>query len=89
MIRTRGVTPIPTISAEEMVERCLLAAFALHAGRRVTLQPGVFRASGWAPEQVLRRVLGSLNLDLRFEGTWTAWITRRSDGSFVLQGRKS
>ena len=45
VIRTRGVTPILTISAEEMCERCLQAAFALHAGKRVVLQPGVFRAS--------------------------------------------
>ena len=85
------MTTVCTISNEEMVARCACAAGALyHGAEAVVLQPGVFRASGWSPAKVISEVLGELRLTEHLEPqearrTWKVWITRRSDGKYVLQ----
>ena len=75
-----------TVSSEEMVQRSYQAALMLLEGKRVVLLPGVFRASGWSPKDVLEHVLYHLR-DWYPEETWCAYLTRRPDGAFVLQGR--
>ena len=80
------MTQVYTVSNEQMVQRCIVAAAALSDGQRVVLPPGIFRASGWSPKDVLEHVLFHLR-DWYPEETWVATLVRRPDGAFVLQGR--
>ena len=75
-----------TVSDADMAVRCQHAAGTLLEGKRVILAPGIFRASGWKPKDVLEHVLFHLR-DWYPEETWVATLVRRPDGAFVLQGR--
>jgi hypothetical protein len=91
-------TVIYTISDAEMVHRCWGAAATLWRNPEATIriQPGVFRASGWSPERVIKQVLRGLasefshaeNSDAYEEPSWRCWVTRRPGGDYILKARR-
>ena len=82
-----------TISNVEMTSRLVDAAFALRAGKKVLMKPGILRASGWSAAQVIKFLLDELysmeaevDEGFRYEVMWKAWITRRpEDHCFVVE----
>ena len=80
------MTQVYTVTDSDMAVRCHYAAGTLLEGKKVVLPPGIFRASGWSPKDVLELVLFHLR-QWYPEETWVACISRRPDGAFVLQGR--
>lgn len=86
-------TVISTISNSEMIERLTFAAGMLRYGKKVVMQPGVLRASGWTPKQVIKFLLKEMNeqeayVDDGFgdEVIIKAWMEKRpNDGCFVLK----
>lgn len=83
-------TVVQTISNVEMTSRLVDAAFALRAGKKVVMKPGILRASGWSAVQVIKFLLEELDECERYmdrDVMWKVWITRRSeDKCFVIQG---
>jgi hypothetical protein len=86
-------TVISTISNSEMIERLVNAAGMLRYGRNVVMKPGVLRASGWTPKQVIKFLLKEMNeqeayVDEGFgdEVIIKVWMEQRpKDGCFVLK----
>ena len=83
-------TVMATISNVEMTSRLVDAAFALRAGKKVVMKPGILRASGWSAAQVIKFLLEELDECERYmdrDVMWKVWITRRpEDQCFVIQG---
>ena len=83
-------TVMPTISNVEMTSRLVDAAFALRAGKKVVMKPGILRASGWSPSEVIKFLLEELDAcDVYMDNLvlWKVWITRRpEDKCFVIEG---
>ena len=78
-----------TISTKEMIDRLVDAAFALRAGKKVVMKPGVLRASGWSAAQVIKFLLKELDECERYvdrDVIWKVWITRRPDHTLVVEG---
>jgi hypothetical protein len=88
-----------TISISEMSERISQASLALFDGKKVKLAPGVFRASGMTPVELMKEVKASLVCQETEEHLskfgikasevkqreWKVNVTRRAeDKSFVL-----
>lgn len=86
-------TVMTTLSNVEMTSRLVDAAFALRAGKKVVMKPGILRASGWSAAQVIKFLLEELDECERYmdrEVMWKVWITRRpEDKCFVVQGNCS
>ncbi len=86
-------TVVQTISNAEMITRLGHAAGMLRYHKKVVMKPGVLRASGWTPSDVIKFLLEELNLmesvvDEGFgdEVIWKVWITRRpEDHCFVIE----
>lgn len=90
---------IPTIDEQALAYRIDRAAFALFDGKRVRLQPGLFRASGLTPKELIERLLDNLRCQelewIQCEygvacehikpRQWRVMITRKPDLSFVVQ----
>ena len=81
---------MPTISTEEMTSRLVDAAFALRAGKKVVMKPGVLLASGWTASQVIKFLLEELHeceVYMDRDVMWKVWITRRpEDHALVVEG---
>lgn len=81
---------VTTINEQEFAYRVDQATFALFDGKRVTLQAGVFRASGTTPQQLMEQVLQGLHcleVECGSGRLWRVFITRKVDYSFVLEAR--
>ena len=88
-----------TISELELDYRIDQASFALFQGKKVSMKPGIFRASGMTPQQLMSAILDSLRCqelemiqsDWGVHCThikprqWRVMITRRPDRTFLLQ----
>ena len=71
-------TVVQTISNAEMITRLGHAAGMLRYHKKVVMKPGVLRASGWKPSDVIKFLLD--------EVIWKVWITRRpEDHCFVIE----
>ena len=83
-------TVMLTISNVEMTSRLVDAAFALRAGKKVLMKPGILRASGWSAAQVIKFLLEELDECERYmdrDVMWKVWITRRpEDHCLVVEG---
>lgn len=83
-------TIVTTISTDEMTSRLVDAAFALRAGKKVVMKPGVLRASGCSASQVIKFLLEELyecEVYMDRDVTWKVWITRRpEDHALVVEG---
>ena len=86
-------TVVQTISNAEMITRLGNAALMLRYHKKVVMKPGVLRASGWKPSDVIKFLLDELYamesvVDEGFgdEVIWKVCITRRpEDHAFVIQ----
>jgi len=86
------MTVMATISTDEMSDRLVDAAFALRAGKKVVMKPGVLLASGWSASQVIKFLLGELYECEHYmdnDVMWKVWITRRpEDHVLVIEGSR-
>jgi hypothetical protein len=82
-------TVITTINDRDMTFRLCDAAFALRAGKKVVMKPGVLRASGWTASRVIKFILEELEECERYTDNdviWKVWITRRPvDHALVIE----
>lgn len=93
-------TVITTIDERELDHRICEAGFHLFYGKRVRLKPGLFRASGITPKQMMKQLLEHLHCQelewiqceygIKCEyikpRQWRVMITRKpEDGSYVVQ----
>lgn len=93
-------TVVNTISEEELDFRVEQASFALYDGKRVSLAPGFFRASGITPKQLMNMLLSHLHCQelewIQYEygiecstvmpRQWRVYIDRKPENlSFVVR----